>query len=165
MTTPSSFNALSDDQVDAALRACLPVDRWVAEVAAGRPYDSRNALLHAAESAAARLDDDELAAALAGHPRIGEPATSPEHQAEASAKEQAGVDRSDAAVMHRLQVGNQAYEDRFDRVFLIRAKGRTATEILAELERRLENDDETEREETVTQLRQIALLRLEEVAH
>ena len=53
MTTPSSFNALSDDQVDAALRACLPVDRWVAEVAAGRPYDSRNALLHAAETAAA----------------------------------------------------------------------------------------------------------------
>ena len=28
-----------------------------------------------------------------------------------------------------------------------------------------ENDDETEREETVTQLREIALLRLEEIAH
>jgi 2-oxo-4-hydroxy-4-carboxy-5-ureidoimidazoline decarboxylase len=48
-------------------------------------------------------------------------------------------------------------------VFLIRAAGRDAEEILAELERRLGNDDATERDETVEQLRQIALLRLEQV--
>ncbi len=165
MSAPSTFNELGDDDVAAALRACLPVERWVQEVAAGRPYESRNALLHAAQLSAASLSDDELDAALAGHPRIGERASSPQHQAEASTKEQAGVDRSDAELMRRLQLGNQAYEERFDRVFLIRAKGRSAAEILSELERRLANDDETEREETVTQLREIALLRLEEVAH
>ncbi len=59
--------------------------------------------------------------------------------------------------------GNRAYEERFDRVFLIRAAGRDASEILSELERRLGNDDDTERDETLTQLRQIALLRLEQV--
>ena len=63
----------------------------------------------------------------------------------------------------RLAAGNRAYEERFDRVFLIRAAGRDAPEILAELERRLGNDDATERGETVTQLREIALLRLEQV--
>mgnify|MGYP000234588100 CR=1 FL=1 len=36
-------------------------------------------------------------------------------------------------------------------------------ELLAELERRLGNDDATERAETVEQLRQIALLRLEQI--
>ena len=46
-------------------------------------------------------------------------------------------------------------------MFLIRAAGRGSAEILAELERRLGNDDETERAETVTALRDIALLRLE----
>ena len=60
-----------------------------------------------------------------------------------------------------LAAGNVAYEQRFDRVFLIRAAGRSADEILAELERRLENDDAAERDETVRQLREIAVLRLE----
>ena len=48
-------------------------------------------------------------------------------------------------------------------MFLIRAAGRDGDEILAELERRLGNDDDAERAETVEQLRQIALLRLEQV--
>ena len=48
-------------------------------------------------------------------------------------------------------------------MFLIRAAGRTAPEILAELRRRLDNDEATERAETVAQLREIALLRLPEV--
>ncbi len=73
-----------------------------------------------------------------------------------SQREQAGVDPSD-----RLVAGNAAYEERFGRVFLIRAAGRDAEEILAELERRLGNTDEAERAETVDNLRQIALLRLE----
>ena len=104
----------------------------------------------------------ELEAALARHPRIGERAGAG-HDAAHSTREQSGVDRSDAEVASRLADGNRAYEERFDRVFLIRAAGRDATEILAELERRLGNDDETERTETVTQLREIALLRLDQV--
>ncbi|WP_365696161.1 2-oxo-4-hydroxy-4-carboxy-5-ureidoimidazoline decarboxylase [Nocardioides sp.] len=44
---------------------------------------------------------------------------------------------------------------------MIRAAGRDAEEILAELDRRLQNDDDTERDETVDNLRQIMLLRLE----
>ena len=60
----------------------------------------------------------------------------------------------------RLVAGNAAYEERFGRVFLIRAAGRDADQILGELDRRLQNDDATERAETVDNLRQIALLRL-----
>jgi 2-oxo-4-hydroxy-4-carboxy-5-ureidoimidazoline decarboxylase len=77
-----------------------------------------------------------------------------------SQTEQAGVDPADAG---RLREANLAYEQRFGRVFLVRAAGRTSAEILAELERRLGNDDATEREETVAALRDIALLRLEGV--
>ena len=64
------------------------------------------------------------------------------------------------AVTRALAEGNAAYEERFDRVFIIRAAGRAAPEILGELRRRLGNDDQTERIETVRQLREIALLRL-----
>ncbi|HEY7722485.1 MAG TPA: 2-oxo-4-hydroxy-4-carboxy-5-ureidoimidazoline decarboxylase [Pedococcus sp.] len=154
------LDALPREEAEALLTTCLPVPRWVSAVADGRPYAAWPALESAAARAAAHLDDEELATALAGHPRIGEKASSPAHQAGLSRREQAGVDAGDAEVARALAAGNAAYEARFDRVFIIRAAGRDAPEVLAELERRLGNDDATEREETIGALRDIALLRL-----
>jgi 2-oxo-4-hydroxy-4-carboxy-5-ureidoimidazoline decarboxylase len=59
-----------------------------------------------------------------------------------------------------LLEGNRAYEERFDHVFLVRASGRTPVEMLAELRRRLDNDDESERAEVTEQLAQITALRV-----
>lgn len=69
---------------------------------------------------------------------------------------------SDAAadVAERIAAGNRDYEERFGRVFLIRAAGRSPEEMLAELERRLGNDDDAEVAEAAGQLAEIALLRL-----
>jgi 2-oxo-4-hydroxy-4-carboxy-5-ureidoimidazoline decarboxylase len=136
------------------LLECLSVPRWADDVLAGAPYHDRSALLDRADAAARTLTDDELGQALAGHPRIGE------RGGDRSTREQSGVDDS-AGTAARLAAGNAAYERRFGHVFLIRAAGRTADEILAELERRLGHDDDTERAETVDNLRQIAVLRLE----
>jgi 2-oxo-4-hydroxy-4-carboxy-5-ureidoimidazoline decarboxylase len=136
------------------LLSCLSVPRWADDVRAGEPYADRSALLAAADAAARSLSDSELDEALSAHPRIGE------RGGEQSQREQAGVDASAAK---RLAAGNAAYEERFDRVFLIRAAGRDAEQILAELDRRLGNSDEAERAETVDNLRQIALLRLEAI--
>ncbi|MFP5282722.1 MAG: 2-oxo-4-hydroxy-4-carboxy-5-ureidoimidazoline decarboxylase, partial [Actinomycetes bacterium] len=52
------------------------------------------------------------------------------------------------------------YEEKFGRVFLIRAAGRSRPEILAELRRRLELDPETEAGIVGAELRDIALLRI-----
>ncbi|MEO5745777.1 MAG: 2-oxo-4-hydroxy-4-carboxy-5-ureidoimidazoline decarboxylase [Terracoccus sp.] len=159
----AGFNALSEDDCRGRLTSCLNVRRWVEHVAAGRPYADWAVLVAAAEQAAATLEPEEVDSALAGHPRIGEKATDAKHDAKLSSREQAGVDASDSAVVDALAAGNRAYERRFDRVFLIRAAGRSSSEILAELQRRLDNDDEAERAETVTQLREIAILRLKEM--
>ena len=137
------------------LLGCLSVPRWADDVLAGQPYDDRNALIAAADAAARELTDEELDQALSGHPRIGE------RGGAQSRREQSGVDPTVGDTAARLAAGNAAYEARFGRVFLIRAAGRDAEEILSQLERRLKNDDETERAETVDNLRQIALLRLE----
>lgn len=153
------FNALPEQEAADRLRTCLDVRRWVDTVLEGRPYADRDALLAVARNAAADLTDDELEAALARHPRIGERAGDG-HDAAFSSREQAGVEASDA---ERLAEANRAYEARFDRVFLIRAAGRSSAEIIAECERRLGNGDDAERRETVDQLGQIALLRLEQV--
>src|SRR5262245_27609005 len=142
------------------LLGCLSVPRWADDVLAGRPYADPAALLAVADKAARSLTDEELEQALAGHPRIGERATSG-HNAGASRREQAGVDPAAGDTAARLVDGNVAYETRFGHVFLIRTAGRDGEEILAELQRRLGNEDDTERAETVDNLRQIALLRLE----
>ena len=161
MTRIAEFNDLPEAEARERLARCLDVPRWVETVLAGRPYDGVGELMAVAREAAV-LDEAELDAALAGHPRIGERAGAG-HDRAFSAAEQSAVGREDAEVAARLADGNRAYEARFDRVFLIRAAGRGAPEILAELQRRLGNDDAAEREETVTQLREIALLRLEQV--
>lgn len=74
--------------------------------------------------------------------------------------EQAGVPEDDD-VLARLAEGNRRYEERFDRIYLVRAAGRGADEMLALLEERLANDDATERAVTRGQLADIALLRLQ----
>jgi OHCU decarboxylase len=154
------FNALPEADTRALLESCLAVPRWVDAVVDGRPYPDTAALLGAADESAATLSEAEVDAALARHPRIGERAGQG-HDAEFSSREQAGVVPADAAAREELVAANREYEARFGRVFLIRAAGRSAAEILAELRRRLHNAPADETAEVATQLREIALLRLE----
>lgn len=153
------FNDRPDSEVREMLTSCLAVERWVDEVASGRPYaDKAHALAQAGRSAQ-QLSDDELARALMRHPRIGETPQADNVEAAHSRREQSGVS-SDMETARALREGNLAYEHKFGRVFLIRAAGRSTDDIVSELCRRIANDDATERAETVTQLREIALLRL-----
>jgi len=155
----TAFNRLPADEARNLLRSCLSVPRWMEEVLTGRPYPSWTALRGAAERSCAHLTEDEVAAALLRHPRIGERA-GPGHDGVHSEREQTGVDPGDAEVSALLATGNAAYEQRFGRVFLIRAQGRSSQDILDELNRRLTTDDATERDETRQQLGEIAVLRL-----
>lgn len=158
MTIPQ-FNAASADEADSVLRPCLDIDRWVEAVLAGRPYADRDRLVETAQRAAEPFTAAEVEAALAHHPRIGERARGGSPEAGLSRGEQAGLSLDDDLTA-RLARGNAEYERRFDRVFLIRAAGRTTQEILEQLEQRLTNDEATESAVVADQLRQIAVLRL-----
>jgi 2-oxo-4-hydroxy-4-carboxy-5-ureidoimidazoline decarboxylase len=159
--TLAEFNGLAADAAERELAACNAAARFAREVAAGRPYPSATALADAAATAAAGLDWDEVTAALAAHPRIGERATGNSAEAASSRREQAAVTAAGDETTRALADGNRAYERRFGHVFLIRAAGRGPDEILAELDRRLGNDPTAERAETTTQLAEITRLRVE----
>ncbi len=159
---PDHFNALLADEAGALLMSCLAVPRWVNDVMSGRPFASVEAAVQVASASAEQLSEEEVEAALARHPRIGEPAGA-DHDADFSAREQAGVDPADDAFAVALDAGNRDYEDKFDRVFLIRAAGRSPDEILAEMHRRLDNSADVEAREVVEQLREIAVIRLAQV--
>lgn len=159
----TELNAADRDDAVAVLRPCLDVERWIDEIVAARPYASVDDLLGRAQTAAAPLTDDEVGRALAHHPRIGERAAGTGTEARMSRAEQGGVGALDEGTARALREGNEAYEQQFDRVFLIRAAGRGPEEILASLRARLENPPEVEARVVAEQLREIAVLRLDGV--
>lgn len=141
------------------LTAALGVRRWVDDVAAGAPYSTLDDLVWAGDRVA-ELTDAELDEAVSHHPRIGQRPVGASESARLSSGEQAALGVEDEREAAALAAGNAVYEERFGRVFLIRAAGRTRAEILAELQRRLLNDEIAEAAEAKDQLRQIAALRL-----
>ncbi|MBW1640515.1 2-oxo-4-hydroxy-4-carboxy-5-ureidoimidazoline decarboxylase [Microbacterium resistens] len=156
------FNRADRSVAIAALRPCVDVTRWCEHLVDHRPYDSVESLVAEAAVAADPFTAEEIEAAFVHHPRIGERPKGEGAEAALSRSEQSGVDTSEA-VQEALREGNLAYEERFGRVFLIRAAGRSADEILAALRERLANDDDAEAVIVAQQLREIALLRLKGV--
>jgi 2-oxo-4-hydroxy-4-carboxy-5-ureidoimidazoline decarboxylase len=160
MSALDDFNAEPADRTVQALRACNAAPRFAAEVAAGRPYPDVDTLVTRAEEVVRGLPWDEVALALAAHPRIGERPEGSSPEAAASRREQSSMGGADAGTRAALVDGNRAYEERFGHVFLIRATGRSPEELLAELRRRLDGDEGTERAEVTEQLAQITALRV-----
>jgi 2-oxo-4-hydroxy-4-carboxy-5-ureidoimidazoline decarboxylase len=162
----TAFDTLSDDDAEALLLEVCAAPRWAREVVAGRPYGTVEKVQAAAWAA---LSATDLDAALTGHPRIGDAARSAggarlSRTAEGSARrEQAGVASASAEVLEALAAGNRAYEERFGRVYLVCASGRSAEDLLATLRARLGNDPETERTVALGELAAINRLRLERV--
>jgi 2-oxo-4-hydroxy-4-carboxy-5-ureidoimidazoline decarboxylase len=154
------FNRLPDADARRELLACCAAPDWARTVAGGRPYPDVESLTGTALAALADLPWAAVAEALAAHPRIGERAAGAGRDATWSRREQSGVDGAGAGVRAALAEANRAYEDRFDRVFLIFATGRTPEEMLAAARERLGNDEETERRVVRGELAKITELRL-----
>lgn len=155
----SDFNNLEHSGAAQILLSCAHVERWADEIASARPYTSVDALAAATEECANPWTQAEIDSALKRHPRIGERAKGEDADARMSRAEQARLGIDDD-IQRRLDAGNAAYEERFGFVFLIRAAGRSAEEILQSLEERMNNTPEQERLIAADQLRQIAALRL-----
>ena len=148
------------EQLRERLTAALGVERWVRGMAQAAPFDSLDEMVATGRRLATPLSRAELDEAVAHHPRIGERPTGSGASANLSRREQGALGSADADVDAAIAAGNVSYEERFGRVFLIRAAGRTRPEILTELTRRLGADPDAEAEEATEQLRQIMELRL-----
>lgn len=151
---------LTEDELREGLTACLAVPRWVDEVVAAGPYGSLDQLQAQARASATPLSPEEIDQALADHPRIGEKAAGSGQAQKFSSAEQASSASEDETLAAALAEGNRAYEQKFGRIFLIRAAGRSRPEILAELRRRLDLEPGEEQRQVGAELRDIALLRI-----
>jgi 2-oxo-4-hydroxy-4-carboxy-5-ureidoimidazoline decarboxylase len=143
---------------DLLLTACSST-RWAGLVASQAPFETTDALLEAAERAFDELGPDDWHQGIRGHARIAEVPSDDPREAE----EQAGIEGADPETLAALHAGNAAYEARFGYMFLIRASGRGAAEMLAALNDRLDNPPATEFQIATEQLREITRLRLREL--
>jgi 2-oxo-4-hydroxy-4-carboxy-5-ureidoimidazoline decarboxylase len=142
------------------LRPCCASSAWLAAMTDGRPFGTLDSLIERSDGAIALLDWPDVVEALAAHPRIGQRLGGSDRESAWSRQEQSATAGLDRSTTDDLVAGNLAYEERFGHVFLIRATGRTAEEMLAELRKRLGNDTSTERGVVRGELAQIVRLRL-----
>ena len=154
----TGLNTAPAADLEQALLDCCAAPRWAAALIAGRPYGSAGALYDAADAAMSELEDAEIDAALAGHPRIG--ARPDARHSASSGREQSGVSGASAATLAALAEGNREYEARFGHVYLVCADGRSGEELLAILRQRLHNDPVTESATVRTELSKINRIRL-----
>lgn len=145
---------------DEQLRACCAADAWLSPMSLARPFDSVQIATDLSDALVLDLDEAGIEQALGAHARIGERRLGSTVEDRWSRTEQAGALAVESDVQQRLAEGNERYEERFGRVFLIRASGRSAEEMLAALEARLDNDDDTERDVVRRELADIVRLRL-----
>ena len=165
LSTLEWFNHLDADRAYEALLACCASPDWAREVASRRPYPDLTALQATADACLTSLSWEGVREALAAHPRIGDRARGGSREAAWSRTEQARVDTATVNTKADLAAANAAYEERFDHVFLICATGLPAEHMLAEARRRLGNEPDAERQETVRELGKIVRIRLERLVH
>lgn len=131
-----------------------------------RPFSNSDELSAKGDEIWWNLDEEDWLEAFRAHPKIGEKKAAAAQSAEAaawSAQEQSESERAAAETKAALAEGNREYELRFGFIFIICATGRSAEEMLAALNGRLNNDRETEIRAAAEEQRKITQLRLQKL--
>lgn len=140
---------------------CNGSKAWAIGMVNARPFETPADCFAAADKVWKALPEKDWQEAFDSHPRIGE------HKAKAatekslawSAGEQSAA-KLTADTQAQLAAANKEYEQKFRRIFIVCATGKSAEEMLAILHKRLANDPATEMREAAEQQRQITQLRL-----
>ena len=160
---PHSLQALNQmDQADftAALGAVFEETPAVAAtVWQQQPFATVDQLHGSMVAVVQGWDRDRQLALLKAHPQLGE--RTPMAAASVAEQQSRGLTQLTTDAADRLQQLNQAYREKFGFPFIIAVKHHSRESIFAELERRLENSDDQERQQALVEVAAIARLRLQ----
>jgi allantoicase len=149
------LNAQTDGDANIDLRRCCGSSRWVAKMTAARPFPSLAALETCADEIWSACTKDDYLEAFAAHPKIGQ-----RSEGKWSSQEQAGATEVTREVGAALQKANVEYQRKYGFIFIVCATGKSASEMLAILQSRLHNDQDTEIRNAAEEQRNIMQLRL-----
>jgi len=159
----AKLNGLNAAEATEHFRRCCGSVAWATHMARLRPFENQAALLRQGERAFWTLGETDLLEAFAAHPRIGEKKVPPTGAAAWSTDEQRKVADADQTVLAALTDANQAYVDKHGFVFIVCATGRSAPDMLADLEVRLAQPRATELRTAAEEQAKITRLRLQKL--
>ena len=163
----AQLNKASKREARTQLERCCGASRWVSVMLALRPFGSREELLERAAAIWKSLDREDFLEAFSHHPEIGadlgELRKKFASTADLASAEQSGAAGASDAVLLALREKNEAYRERFGYTFIVCASGKSADEMLALLEARLENSEERELSVAAEEQQKITRLRLEKL--
>jgi 2-oxo-4-hydroxy-4-carboxy-5-ureidoimidazoline decarboxylase len=159
----SRWNLLPVEDSVKEILPCCGSRAWAVGMAARRPFLDVTSLLAASDQTWGNLTAADWTEAFRSHPRIGESRAAVSVSAQSSvwsAQEQWDVAAAGEASKIALAEANRQYEEHFGHIFIVCATGKSVTEILEILRRRLQNDEDAELREAAEQQRQIIRIRL-----
>ena len=161
MSALAKWNSLPPQDAEAPVLACCGSHAFAEKLVRARPYADIDSLLKNADDLWWSLGTSDWLEAFACHPRIGESAVNASHQFSAwSTEEQSKAHSGDESILDEIARKNREYEARHGFLYIVCASGRSAEELLAILDRRLQNSTETELREAAEQQRQITHIRI-----
>jgi len=137
---------------------------WVPELVYGaRPFAGREALHREMVNAVRQAPDLQRMALLCSHPELAGKEAAAGSLTDASQREQAGagLNQCSAAELQTIKTLNQAYRDKFDFPFIIAVTGLDKHQIIAAMERRLDNNPEDEFNTALGEVEKIARIRID----
>jgi allantoicase len=148
-------------EAQALLQACCGAKAWAREMSASRPFVDERGLDLATEKAFSKLTKDDWLEAFKAHPRIGDKKPPTTGTAAAwSGQEQKRVDDASDAVKQELAAKNEEYFAKHGFIFIVKATGKTADEMLALLRERLPRSTDDEIKTAAEEQKKITALRL-----
>ena len=157
------WNGLSLEEAAREVLPCCGSENWAAGMASKRPIQDELSLMETSDTVWRGLPESDWLEAFRSHPRIGESRAEVDSVTQSSAwseQEQQKAASADEAMKLALKWGNREYEQKFGRIFIVCAAGKSAGEILEILRRRLHNDEPTELQQAAEEQRQIMRIRL-----
>jgi allantoicase len=165
------FRSMPEPELRTALLACCGSKEWAKKMIEARSsFTTLGELQKTAADIWMSLSAADWDEAFKAHPKIGEKKTEgsipPPGGKVAqtwSAKEQSLVADASPATLEALREVNRAYEERFGRIYIVCATGKTADEMLAIAKERMRSDPETELRRAADEQRRITKLRLDKL--
>ena len=160
------LNALPKDQFLAEMERCCGARLWGERMAAARPIRNREELFKLAERAWFDLGPDDWKEAFRHPPKNGDKHALRANFAatrQLAAGDQQGAAVASEAVLDALAAGNQAYDEKCGHIFIVCATGKSAEEMLSNLNARLGNSAALELRIAAGEQSKITRLRLEKL--
>ena len=164
--TIAEFDHLNKEEKKKILYQCCGSATWVEKMLTIPPANDLIDLFEDAEEKWYECNEEEWKEAFSNHPKIGDLESLKKKfvsTAQWASSEQSGVNAATEKTLERLAEGNKLYEGKFGYIFIICATGRSAEEMLEDLEERLTNDPKDEIKVAAGEQNKITQLRLEKL--